>query len=211
LEAAARRKLGRDAADRFIGGAGRERTMAANRAAFDSCQIVQRMLRDLSDRDLSVDLFGRGVAAPILLAPIGVLDMAHRQADLAANRAAPSARVGFVTSTQAYYPMEAVAEAAGQGLRWFQLYWSACNELVESFAPARRARRLRGGRRHDRHDGARLASPATSRAAIFLSSAPGALPMICPSPFSCGCASMASRSAAFLDRDSAPYPLSSNF
>jgi lactate 2-monooxygenase len=107
--------------------------MAANRAAFDRYRIVQRALRDVSNRDLSVELFGRRLPLPLLLAPIGVLEMAHRQADLAAARAAAAEGIPFVASSQASRPLEAIAEACGDGCRWFQLYWSSRNELTESF------------------------------------------------------------------------------
>ena len=133
LEAAAVRKLSRNAAAYFAGGAGRERTMAANRAAFDRCRIVPRMMRDVSMRDLSVELFGRTLPLPMLLAPIGVLEMAHRDADLPAARAASAAGIPFVTSSQSSCPMEDIATAIGDGPRWFQLYWSSRNELTASF------------------------------------------------------------------------------
>ncbi len=133
LERAALRKLGWDAASYFAGGAGLERTAAANRAAFDGYRIVQRVMRDVSVRDLTVELFGRVLPFPILLGPIGVLEMAHRQADLAPARAAAAAGIPFVTSSQSSRPLEQIAEAAGPGPRWFQLYWSSRNELVSSF------------------------------------------------------------------------------
>ena len=94
LEAAALRKLTKDAAGYVAGGAGLERTIDANRAAFDRHRIVQRMLRDVSTRDLSIRLFGRTLPLPFLLAPIGVLDMAHRGADIAAARGAAAAGGG---------------------------------------------------------------------------------------------------------------------
>ncbi|WP_159718881.1 alpha-hydroxy-acid oxidizing protein [Geminicoccus flavidas] len=133
LEQAALARLGGDAAAYIAGGAGFERTMAANRAAFDRWAIVQRVLRDVSKRDLSVELFGRSLPLPFLLGPIGVLDMAHRQADLAAARAARAEGIPFVTSTQSSFSMEEIAQAGGDGPRWFQLYWSARDELTESF------------------------------------------------------------------------------
>ena len=133
LEAAALRRLGRDAAAYFAGGAGTEQTARANRAAFERCRIVPRVMRDVSSRDLTVDLFGRTLPVPMLLAPIGVLEMAHRQADLPAARAAAAAGVPFIASNQASRPMEEIAAATGNGSRWFQLYWSARNELTASF------------------------------------------------------------------------------
>jgi lactate 2-monooxygenase len=140
LEAEALRRLGGDAAAYFGGSAGLENTAAANRAAFERWRIVPRMMRDVSQRDLSITLFGRTLPAPILLAPIGVLELAHREADLAAARAAATAGIPFVTSSQASRPMEAIASEIGTGPRWFQLYWSSRNELTASFvARAERA------------------------------------------------------------------------
>ncbi|MCB8840010.1 alpha-hydroxy-acid oxidizing protein [Aurantimonas sp. VKM B-3413] len=133
LEQAARRKLRAKAGAYILGGAGAERTMAANRAAFDRYPIVQRMLRDVSCRDLSVQLLGRCLPLPFLLGPVGVLELAHREADLAAASAASATGIPFVTSNQGSYPMEEVAKASGSGPRWFQLYWSSRDELVDSF------------------------------------------------------------------------------
>ena len=59
LERQARSRLTAEAFAYIAGGAGAERTMAANRAAFDRWRIVPRVLRDVSDRDLSVELLGR--------------------------------------------------------------------------------------------------------------------------------------------------------
>lgn len=114
------------------GGAGREATMDANRAAFDRWRIVPRVLRDVGKRDLSIELFGRRLPSPLLLSPIGVLEMVHREADLAVARAAAACGVPFIFSNQASVPMEACAAAMGSAPRWFQLYWSRSDELVAS-------------------------------------------------------------------------------
>jgi isopentenyl diphosphate isomerase/L-lactate dehydrogenase-like FMN-dependent dehydrogenase len=66
------------------------------------------------------------------LAPIGVLEMAHRDADLAVARAARELGLPMVLSTQASVPMERVARELGDAPRWFQLYWSSNDDLVES-------------------------------------------------------------------------------
>jgi lactate 2-monooxygenase len=115
------------------GAAGAEETMRANRRAFERIAIVPRMLRDVSARDTTVELFGRRLPAPVLLAPIGVLELAHPEADLAAARAAASLGVPAILSSQASRPMEEVAAATGDAPRWFQLYWSTSDELVASF------------------------------------------------------------------------------
>src|SRR5439155_13214272 len=114
-------------------GAGLESTIDANRAAFERRRIVPRMLRDVSERDTSVELFGRRLPAPFLLAPIGVLELAHAGADVAVAKAAAAEGVPMIFSSQASKPMEECAAAMGGAPRWFQLYWSTSNELVESF------------------------------------------------------------------------------
>ena len=101
LERAARRKMSRRGFAYVAGGAGAERTMAANRAAFDRWRIVPRMLRDTSGRDAGTTLFGRALPAPLLLAPVGVLEMAHAEADVAAAAAAAEAGVPMIFSNQA--------------------------------------------------------------------------------------------------------------
>ena len=132
LEEAARTRMSPEAFAYIAGGAGLEETMRVNRDAFDRLRIVPRVLRDVSTRDTSVELFGRRLPGPFLLAPIGVLEMAHREADLAVARAAAAKGVPMIFSNQASVPMERCAESMGTGPRWFQLYWSTSNELVES-------------------------------------------------------------------------------
>ena len=133
LEKAAREAMSPEAFAYVAAGAGSEGTVAANRAAFDRWRIVPRMLRDVFERDLSVELFGRRLPTPFLLAPIGVLELAHPQADLAVARAARAEGIPMIFSNQASTPMERVAEALEDTPRWFQLYWSRSNEVVESF------------------------------------------------------------------------------
>lgn len=132
LEKAARRALSPEAFAYLAGGAGSESTMRANRAAFERWRIVPRVLRDVSRRDTSVELFGRRLPSPLLLSPVGVMELFHRVADLAVARAAATLGVPMVFSNQASVPMEACAAAMGGAPRWFQLYWSSDDELVES-------------------------------------------------------------------------------
>ncbi len=139
LKEAAREQMSPEAFAYVAGGAGKENTVHENRAAFARRRLVPRMLRDVSERDTSVELFGRRLPAPILLAPIGVLEMAHREADVAVSKAAAAEGVPFIFSNQASKPMEECAAAMGNAPRWFQLYWSTSDALVESFV--RRAER----------------------------------------------------------------------
>ncbi|MFF2495723.1 alpha-hydroxy-acid oxidizing protein [Agromyces sp. NPDC058064] len=133
LERAARKAVSAEAFAYLAGGAGAEATMAANRAAFARRQIWPRVLRDVSTRDLSIELLGRRRATPFVLSPIGVAELAHPDADVAVGRAAAALDVPYVLSNQASRPMEEVAAAMGSRSRWFQLYWSASDELNASF------------------------------------------------------------------------------
>ena len=89
----------RDASAYIIGGAGREDTMSANRAAFSRWRIVPRVLRDVETRDSRTSLLGMTLPAPLLTAPIGVLELAHADADLAVARAAASEGIPMIFST----------------------------------------------------------------------------------------------------------------
>ena len=133
LEEWARRKLSPEAYAYIAGGAGAEQTMRSIEKAFEHWAIVPRMLRDVSTRDSSVELFGRRLPGPFLIAPIGVLEMAHRDADLAVARAAASVGVPMIFSSQASQPMEDCAAVMGDAPRWFQLYWGTSNDVVASF------------------------------------------------------------------------------
>jgi lactate 2-monooxygenase len=132
LEEAAERAMSPQAFAYVAAGAGNEATKRANEEGFHRWRIVPRMLRDVSRRDLSTEIFGRRLAAPLLLSPVGVLEMAHRDADAAVARAAAAEGLPMIFSNQASVPMEACAETMGDASRWFQLYWSTSNELVES-------------------------------------------------------------------------------
>jgi isopentenyl diphosphate isomerase/L-lactate dehydrogenase-like FMN-dependent dehydrogenase len=132
LQARAKRALNARAYAYVAGGAGDEATQRANRAAFDKWAVVPRVLRDVSARDTSVELFGRRLPAPLLLGPVGALELVHDEADLAVAKAAASLGVPMVFSNQASVSMEDCAAAMGDAPRWFQLYWSTSDELVQS-------------------------------------------------------------------------------
>jgi isopentenyl diphosphate isomerase/L-lactate dehydrogenase-like FMN-dependent dehydrogenase len=132
LEKKAAEVLAPPAWDYLAGGAGGERTMKANLNAFSRWQIVPRMLRDISRRDLSVDLLGTRLPAPVLLGPVGVQEIIHPDGDLASAKAAASLRLPFVLSTLSSRSIEEVAQAMGKSVRWFQLYWGKDPELTAS-------------------------------------------------------------------------------
>jgi lactate 2-monooxygenase len=122
-----------DAAFGYVAGsAGLERTEGANRQAFDAWELVPRMLVDVTTRDLSTTLFDRELPAPVLCAPVGVQSIVHEEAELAAARAAAGLGLPFTCSTVSSFTLEQVAEACGDGPRWFQLYWPDDPEVAAS-------------------------------------------------------------------------------
>lgn len=133
LEAAAREKMSPEAWAYTAGGAGLESAMTANRAAFSRFPIAPRMLGGAGVRNLETEIFGARAAAPIFTCPIGVLEMMHKDADLAVARAAGRLRLPVIISSQASFPMEDIAKANGDGPRFFQLYWGKSDAIAESF------------------------------------------------------------------------------
>ncbi|MBX5474585.1 MAG: alpha-hydroxy-acid oxidizing protein, partial [Thermoleophilia bacterium] len=129
-EAAAAAALDAGAFGYIAGGAGGEATMRANLEAFERRRLRPRMLRGNAVRDLSVEVLGTRSPAPLLLAPIGVLSIAHPEAEVGAARGAAAAGVPFVLSSAASSSIEQVAEAMGDAPRWFQLYWISDREVA---------------------------------------------------------------------------------
>jgi isopentenyl diphosphate isomerase/L-lactate dehydrogenase-like FMN-dependent dehydrogenase len=117
----AREELPEDVYGYLDGGAEDLRTLKRNRDIFQHFQIRPRQLVDVSTVDTSVTFFGRTYAGPICLAPVGMLQMFHPEADLAAARAADGHRHLFIASTLSSFPYQAIREAVTTP-PWFQLY-----------------------------------------------------------------------------------------
>jgi L-lactate dehydrogenase (cytochrome) len=132
-EARAREALDDGAFGYIAGGAGGEATMRANLEAFERRRLRPRMLAGNVRRDLSVEVLGTRSVAPFLLAPVGVLSIAHPDGELACARAAAASGVPFILSSAASSSIEAVAEAMGDAPRWFQLYWINDRDVAASF------------------------------------------------------------------------------
>ncbi|MFQ6394790.1 lactate 2-monooxygenase [Nocardia sp. KC 131] len=116
------------------GSASSERTAAANRSAFDRYRIVPRMLRGTSwpgARDLSVEVLGTRLAAPVLTAPVGVLELLHEAGEVIVGDVTKELGIGTVLSTAASSTIEEVGATAGDW--WYQLYWPSDDELARSF------------------------------------------------------------------------------
>ncbi|MDS0475576.1 alpha-hydroxy-acid oxidizing protein [Natrinema sp. 1APR25-10V2] len=129
----AREELSDEAFAYVAGGAGSESTVEANDRAFDEWQIVPRIMRDISERDLSVELFGHEYPSPVMLAPIGVQSILHGEAELAVARAASAFDVPMICSSVSSYSIEDVSDELGESPGWFQLYWSSDRDVAASF------------------------------------------------------------------------------
>jgi isopentenyl diphosphate isomerase/L-lactate dehydrogenase-like FMN-dependent dehydrogenase len=143
LERRARRASSAKAWAYVAGGAGEGRTMRNNRRAFDRWATVPRMLHGTTRRDLSVELLGSRLQAPMLLAPVGAGALMGADSDLKIARAAASTGVPYVFSNQGCNPMEDTAAAMGGVQPWVQLYWSTDEALVDSIIG--RAEAIRAG------------------------------------------------------------------
>ena len=133
LESAARAVMTPHAFAYIAGGAGAEETIFNNQSGFSKYKIVPQMLKNVSSRDTSISLFGKKLPTPLLLSPVGVLELVHREADLAVAKAASSVGIPYIFSNQASHSMESCASLMGESPRWFQLYWSKSNDLITSF------------------------------------------------------------------------------
>ena len=120
-ETLARERMERSAYDYYAGGAGEERTLAANRAAFDRIGLRPRVLVDVSAVDTSTTVLGTPLALPVMLAPTAFNRLAHPDGEMAAARAARAAGTIMIGSTLSTCALEEVSGACGGGL-WFQLY-----------------------------------------------------------------------------------------
>ncbi len=133
LEARAMEAMDAGPANYLAGGAGGETTMSTNREAFRDWRIVPRLLRDVSERDLSVDLLGREFDVPFMVAPIGNQTIFHEAGELGTAGACADLNVPMCLSSVSSHTIEEVAETLGDTPKWFQLYWSSERAIMESF------------------------------------------------------------------------------
>lgn len=113
-------------------GAGLEMTKQANRDGFSRWEILPRVLRDVSQRDLRTQLFGRELPAPVLLAPIGGQSVFDNRGEIASAQAAASIGLPMVLSTVASRSLETIAENLGETPRALQLYWMQDRDVTAS-------------------------------------------------------------------------------
>src|SRR3979411_137275 len=107
-----------DYADR---GSYSEDTLRANRDDLQTIKFRQRILVDVSKRDLSTTILGQPASKPLTVAPVGLLGMQHGDGEIIACRAAQAAGIPFTLSTMSICSIEDVAENVDKPF-WFQLY-----------------------------------------------------------------------------------------
>jgi L-lactate dehydrogenase (cytochrome) len=121
LRRLARRRVPRAFFDYAEAGSYSQQTLNANREDLESLKLRQRVLVDVSQRDLTTSIIGEKAALPLALAPIGLCGMQHGDGEILACRAAQAAGIPFTLSTMSICSIEDVAKAVGKPF-WFQLY-----------------------------------------------------------------------------------------
>jgi L-lactate dehydrogenase (cytochrome) len=117
----ARRRVPRAFFEYVDGGSYNEQTLRANRADLEAIKLRQRVLVDVSERNLETTVLGQKIAAPLILAPIGMAGMQYGNGEALAAQAADEAGIPFTLSTMSICSIEDIAEATGKPF-WFQLY-----------------------------------------------------------------------------------------
>ncbi len=121
LRQLARRRVPRAFFDYADSGSYNEETLRANRADLEAIKLRQRVLVDVSQRSLATTIVGQKVAAPLVLAPVGLTGMQHGNGEILSAQAANEAGIPYCLSTMSICSIEDVAEATGKPF-WFQLY-----------------------------------------------------------------------------------------
>ena len=130
----ARAQLNQNAWDYIIGGSETETTLRRNRMAFDEIAFRPRVLRDVSKVDASVELFGRRLRLPVVLAPVGALEIFDPDGAASVVRGTGKFGAAHMLSSVSAPGLEKVAEAAPDALRMFQLYVRGDDAFVEGVA-----------------------------------------------------------------------------
>src|SRR6195952_1835313 len=111
-----------------------EQTLRANRDDLQAIKLRQRILVDISKRDLSTTILGEKVPLPLILAPVGSTGMQFGDGEIHACRAAQAAGIPYTLSTMSINSIEDVAESVEKPF-WFQLYVMKdrgfCKALIE--------------------------------------------------------------------------------
>src|SRR5437660_8090531 len=118
----ARTNLDRNNWDYLIGGSETETTLARNRVALDTIGFRPRVLRDVSNIDCSISLFGKKLRIPVLCAPVGSLEVFEPGGGATVAEATRLFGNGIILSSVSHPGLDKTAEASGDGFKIFQLY-----------------------------------------------------------------------------------------
>jgi len=121
LRQLARRKVPKMFFDYAEAGSYSEETLRSNRADLERIKLRQRVLVDVSQRDLATTIVGEPATVPLALAPIGLAGMQHGDGEILSCRAAQAAGIPYTLSTMSICSIEDVAGAVDKPF-WFQLY-----------------------------------------------------------------------------------------
>jgi isopentenyl diphosphate isomerase/L-lactate dehydrogenase-like FMN-dependent dehydrogenase len=133
IRAMAKRVLPRAVFDFADGGAENEYTLRRNEAAYADFDLLPQPLNGVADRDLSVELFGRHLALPVMIGPTGLSGLFWPEGEIAAARAAAAAGTAFCLSHASTCTIEEFA-AAGIAERWMQVFVYRDRGLTREFA-----------------------------------------------------------------------------
>jgi isopentenyl diphosphate isomerase/L-lactate dehydrogenase-like FMN-dependent dehydrogenase len=127
----ARANLNQNAWDYIVGAAETETTLRRNRLALDEIAFRPRVLRNVAKVDASVEQFGRKLRLPVVLAPVGALEIFDPGSAASVARGAGRFGAAHMLSSVSEPGMEKVAQAAPDALRMYQLYVRSDDAFVE--------------------------------------------------------------------------------
>lgn len=130
FEVIAKEKLTQMAYDYYSSGANDEITLKENCDAYRKICLKYRVLVDVSNRDLSTEIFGSKISMPVMIAPTAFHRMAHDEGEVAVARAAGAAGTIMILSTLSNSAVEDVVKASA-GTVWFQLYVFKDREITK--------------------------------------------------------------------------------
>ncbi|EPS36374.1 hypothetical protein H072_10092 [Dactylellina haptotyla CBS 200.50] len=107
-------------------------TCRANLKAFESRKIIPRMLVNARVKSTEVEILGRKYSSPLICAPVGVQSIMNPDGEEATAKACANLGIPYILSTASTRSIEQIAQASGDGDRWYQLYWPRTDEIAVS-------------------------------------------------------------------------------
>ena len=132
----ARFKLNRNNWDYIVGGTETETTLARNRQSLDCIAFKPRVLRNVQNVDCSTELYGRKIRIPVLIAPVGGLQLFWEGGVATVAEAAGEFGIPMMQSSATEPPIEEVAKKAPDAFKIFQLYARGDDKYVDEFLQA---------------------------------------------------------------------------